>query len=44
MWALPVCAGDWVVLRGADADGGGGLTAVKMASRRLTIIGVGDDK
>ena len=28
--AEPVCAGDWVVLRGADADGGGGLTAVEM--------------
>ena len=25
-----VCVGDWVVLRVADGDGGGGLTAVKM--------------
>ena len=25
-----VCAGDWVVLRVVDGDGGGGLTAVEM--------------
>ena len=28
--AVGVCAGDWVVLRVGDADGGGGLMAVKM--------------
>ena len=31
---IPVCAGDWVVLRVVDVDGIGGLTAVEMVKVR----------
>ncbi len=36
-----ICAGDWLVLRVVDADGGGGFTAAKNAKIRGEVMNAG---